>query len=91
MEAAFQTERGKFSNFAGMIKKKGSSDDIEEISKDEDEDKKKQEEEKRKEEERKKKEEAEKEKKKSKEKPQITVNLSITYFVIVLQHLRYSR
>ena len=58
MESAFQTERGKFSSFSGIIKKKGSPSEIEvseEISKDEEDEKKKQEEEKRKKEEEKKK------------------------------------
>ena len=82
MESAFQTERGKFSSFSGIIKKKGSPSEIEvseEISKDEEDEKKKQEEEKRKKEEEKKKaEEAEKEKKnKAKDKPKITVSITL--------------
>ena len=65
MEAAFQTERGKFSSFAGIIKNKGSSGEpSEEISKDEDE--KKKEEEKKK---------ADAEKSKMKAMPKITVNI----------------
>ena len=81
MEAAFQTERGKFSSFAGIIKNKGSSEEpSEEITKDEDE--KKSEEEKKKENDKKKKEEekkkAEAEKAKKKAMPKITVNTLIS-------------
>ena len=82
MEAAFQTERGKFASFSGIIKNKGSSGEpSEEISKDEDE--KKNEEEKKKENERKKKEEEKKkadaEKAKMKAMPKIIVNTLDSY------------
>ena len=76
MEVAFQTERGKFSSFVGIIKNKGSSGEpSEEISKDEDE--KKNEEEKKKENERKEEEKkkADAEKAKMKAMPKITVNI----------------
>ena len=86
MEAAFQTERGKFSSFAGIIKIKGSSGEpSEEISKDEDE--KKNEEEKKKENERKKEEEKKKadaEKAKMKTMPKITVNTLASYISHIL-------
>ena len=86
MEAAFQTERGKFSSFAGIIKNKDSSGEpSEEISKDEDE--KKNEEEKKKENERKKEEEKKKadaEKAKMKAMPKITVNILTSYISHIL-------